>query len=131
MLTSPTARMLSDAIENSPLTQAEIARRAGFPKPNVLSMLKRGQTKVPLTRIPALAKALGIDQTKFLECALLEYHPEVHEVLTDVLGLPLEPAEEELLALFRIANLDGAIQIDGPLRDTLENLFELARQVVD
>lgn len=94
-------------------------------------MLKNGQTKVPLTRIPALAQVLEIDQTAFLECALLEYHPEVHEVLTEVLGLPLDPDEEQLVAMYRIANLDGCIRIDGALKETLENLFELARLAAD
>ncbi|WP_316652440.1 hypothetical protein [Ovoidimarina sediminis] len=78
-----------------------------------------------------MAQVLGIDQTAFLECALLEYHPEVHEVLTEVLGLPLDPDEEQLVAMYRIANLDGCIRIDGALKETLENLFELARLAAD
>ena len=131
MTYSPTARMLEEAIANSSLTQAEIARRAGFPKPNVLSMMKSGLTKVPLTRIPALAGALDIDQTAFLDCALAEYHPEVHEVLTEVLGLPLSPEEEELVGLFRMANLDENIRMDGPLRAALEGIFELASWAYD
>ena len=131
MITSPTARMLDEAIRNSPLTQSEIARRAGFSKPNVLSMMKSGLTKVPLARIPALAGTLEIDQTEFLDCALAEYHPEVHEVLTDVLGLPLTPEEEELLSIFRLANLDENIEVKGPLRDTLKGLFDLASWAYD
>jgi transcriptional regulator with XRE-family HTH domain len=131
MISSPTARMLDTAIQNTPLTQAEIAKRAGFPKPNVLSMMKNGLTKVPLARIPALAQALGIDQTQFLDCALAEYHPEIHEILTEVLGLPLTSDEEELLGLYRIANLNGNIQLEGPLRDTLMNLLELANLAYD
>ena len=131
MISSPTARMLDEAIQNSPLTQAEIAKRAGFPKPNVLSMMKSGQTKVPLARVPSLAAVLDIDETQFLDCALAEYHPEVHEVLTEVLGLPLEPDEEALLGLFRIANLGGNVRLEGPLRDALVNLFELASMAYD
>ena len=131
MTYSPTARMLDEAIANSPLTQAEIAKRAGFPKPNVLSMMKNGLTKVPLARVPALAQVLGIDQSRFLDCALAEYHPEVHEVLTEVLGLPLEPDEERLLGMYRIANLNGNIRLEGPLEDTLLNLFQLAELAYD
>ena len=126
MISSATARMLNEAIQNSPLTQAEIAKAAGFPKPNILSMMKNGLTKVPLARVPALAQVLGIDQSQFLDSALAEYHPEVHEVFTEVLGLPLEPDEEELLCLYRIANINGNIRLEGPLRDAVANLFELA-----
>jgi transcriptional regulator with XRE-family HTH domain len=129
--TSPTARFLDEAIRNSPLTQAEIAARAGFPKPNVLSMMKLGQTKVPLVRIPGLAQALDVDRTEFLEIALAEYHPEVHQILTEVLGLPLDRDEEDLLALYRMANIDGNIRFEDPLRAATETLFELARQAAD
>ncbi|MBT8467567.1 MAG: helix-turn-helix domain-containing protein, partial [Deltaproteobacteria bacterium] len=125
------ARMLDQAIQNSPLTQAEIAMRAGFPKPNVLSMMKNGLTKVPLARVPALAQALGIEQTQFLDCALAEYHPEVYQILTEVLGLPLAPDEEALLGLYRIANLNGNIRLEGALRDALVSLLELANLAYD
>lgn len=123
---SPTAQMLNEAIENSPLTQAEIAKRAGFPNPNVLSMMKNGLTKVPLARIPMLADALEIDRTPFIECALEEYYPEVHDVLTEMLGFPLTPDEEELVGIYRMACLDEEIPLEGPLRAALENLFDVA-----
>lgn len=41
--------------------QSQIAKEAGFPQPNVLSMIKSGQTKLPLDRVPGLAKALECD----------------------------------------------------------------------
>jgi transcriptional regulator with XRE-family HTH domain len=130
-ITSPTARFLDEAIRTSTLTQSEIAARAGFPKPNVLSMMKLGVTKVPLARIPGLAQALGVDCGRFLEIAIAEYHPEVSEILTEVLGWPLDPDEEELVALFRMANLEGNIRLDGPLKSAVEAVFELARQAAD
>lgn len=52
---TPTARHLADAIELSHKTQNEIARDAGFPSANILSMMKSGETKVPVDRIPKLA----------------------------------------------------------------------------
>ena len=55
MTTSPTAAFLKLALANSDLTQREIAQQAELPKPNVLSMMNTGETKVPLNRIPALA----------------------------------------------------------------------------
>lgn len=93
MTFSPTANMLAAAIDNSGMTQREIADRVGFNHPNILSMLKQGDTRVPLNRIPALAQTLGMDQRRFLLLAIEEYHPGVHEVLCDVLGLPLTDAE--------------------------------------
>ena len=42
-------------------TQAEIAAEAGLRSLNFLTMLKNGTSKVPLDRVPALAKALEAD----------------------------------------------------------------------
>ena len=42
-------------------TQAEIAKEAGFINPNMVAMIKQGATKLPIDRVPALAKALDSD----------------------------------------------------------------------
>lgn len=102
MSKNSTAATLAAAIEASPLTQREIAERAGFNNPNILSMLKSGETRVPLDRIPALAQALDICEKNFLMRAIEEYHPNVYRVLVDVLGLPLNNDELEILSMFRI-----------------------------
>ena len=123
---SPTAQTLSKAIDQSGLTQREIADRTGFKHPNVLSMMKQGLTRVPLHRIPALAQTLGIDQTSFLLVAIEEYHNGVYEVLCDTLGLPFSDAEQGLVVLFRMASLRTDIELDGPFRKALEGLLDLA-----
>ena len=51
-------------------SQHEIAIEAGFKTPNVLSMLKTGTAKVPLDRVPALAKALECDARFLFRLAL-------------------------------------------------------------
>jgi len=48
---SPTTNFLRDAIQNSDKTQREIAKAAGFAHANALSMMKTGETKVPISRI--------------------------------------------------------------------------------
>lgn len=126
MIISPTANMLTKAIEASKLTQREIAERVGFRHPNILSMLKTGETRVPLDRIPALAQTLGIDQAEFLLIAIEEYHSGIYEVLCDVLGLPFSDAEQGLVVLFRMASLRGDIELEGPFKKALEGLLELA-----
>ena len=42
-------------------SQVEIAREAGFLNPPMLSMIKTGQSKLPLDRVAALARALDVD----------------------------------------------------------------------
>lgn len=89
-------------------------------------MMKTGDTKVPIDRIPALASALEIDECRFLMIAIGEYHPKVHEVLVDVLGLPLSEAEIGFLTLYRIRSISGEIEISEPFSLALEGLLELA-----
>ncbi|SDF12280.1 helix-turn-helix domain-containing protein [Limimaricola pyoseonensis] len=101
MTTSPTATFLKLAIANSDLTQREIAHRAGLPKANVLSMMKAGETKVPLNRIPALAEACGVDAATFVRIAMTEYHPAIWRVLETEFGANLTGDEEKLVESWR------------------------------
>ena len=125
-LISPTAIMLTTAIEQSELTQREIADRVGFKHANIISMLKTGETRVPLDRIPSLAQTLGMDERLFLMVAIEEYHPGVDEVLVDVLGLPLSDAELGILTMFRMASMRDEIEVEGPFKQALEGLLALA-----
>lgn len=123
---SPTAMALTKAIDSTDLTQREIADRVGFKNANIISMLKSGETRVPLERIPALAATLGMDEREFLLAAIEEYHPGVHEVLVDILGVPLSDAELGIITMFRMAGMRGEIEVGGPFRAALEGLLALA-----
>lgn len=72
---------LTAAIATSGLPQKEIARRAGFKSANILSMMKSGETKIPIARVPNLAAACGVPEIELLEKVLLEDHPEMWEVI--------------------------------------------------
>lgn len=67
-------------------TNAQIAEEAGFPKPNILAMIRSGATKLPLNKIGTMAKALGIDPAHLLQVALSEYNPGVWMVIEEILG---------------------------------------------
>ena len=51
-------------------SQAEIAEEAGFISPNMVTMIKKGATKLPIDRVPAVAKALECDPALLLRLAL-------------------------------------------------------------
>ena len=51
-------------------SQIEIATEAGFVNPNVLAMIKNGSTKLPLDRVPSVAKALECDPKLLFKLAL-------------------------------------------------------------
>ncbi len=46
---------------SSSKSQTDLARDAGFVNVNMLSMIKTGQSKLPLDRVAALARALDVD----------------------------------------------------------------------
>ncbi len=126
MTFSPTAQMLAKAIDESGLTQREIADRVGFKHANIITMMKQGLTRVPLDRVPALAQTLGLNQSRFLLVAIEEYHQGVYEVLSDTLGLPFSDAEQGLVVMFRMASLRTEIELDGAFRKALEGILDLA-----
>ena len=51
-------------------SQIEIATEAGFVNPNMLAMLKSGASKLPLDRVPGLARALDCDPKRLFALAL-------------------------------------------------------------
>ncbi len=102
MSTQTPASILAAAIEASPLSPHEIAERAGFENPSILTMIASGISRVPLDRAPALASALELSEQQFLMDVIKAYHPNVYRVLIDVLGLPLKEDELEIVAMYRI-----------------------------
>ena len=95
------AERLEKAIEESGKSQREIAAEVGYPRPNVLSMMKQGQTKIPLEKAPLLARACGLDPADFTRHAMQEYMPAVWETLAATFGESLTPAERRCLSAYR------------------------------
>src|SRR6478672_9227328 len=65
-----------DAISHEK-SQRDIATEIGYEKPNMISMFKRGEAKVPLDKIPALAEALHVDPAHMLRLAFEQYWPDL------------------------------------------------------
>ncbi len=124
MTTSPTAQFLAEAITASGKTQREIAERTGFENPNIISMMKAGETKVPVERIPALAVACKADPKEFLRVAMREYHPEMWEVLYIIFDPPFSKQEIELIDLFRSAVTVSEVEWKLPDQKILIAMFK-------
>jgi hypothetical protein len=112
---SSTAEHLRTAIVHSGKTLRQICDEVGLARPNILTMMQNGTCKVPLARIPALAKACGVAPVPFLRIALQEYHPEVWSVIGKVLGGLLSDDEIEWLSILRTAQKAQPITIDSDL----------------
>jgi len=91
------AEYIEQQIALSEKSQKDIAAEIGYDKPNVLSMIKQGQTKLPVNKVGPLAKALGIDPVHLLRLVMNEYMPETWKAIEMVAGQSLVSAGEKKL----------------------------------
>lgn len=70
-------------------SQVEIANIAGFDKPNVITMIKQGKTKLPLDRLGKFAKAIEVDPVYLYKLCMQEYFPETWTEIERIYGQPV------------------------------------------
>lgn len=105
-------------------SQAEIAAVAGFVNPNMISMIKGGSIKVPLDRVPGLARALNSDAAFLLGLALEQTVGETQaHVIVDVLGAPVSANELEWLAELRSASGYCDPRLTANNREAVQAMF--------
>lgn len=118
--TSKVAQYIAAAIEKSGKTQLEISAAAGFPRSSVLSMIKQGQTKMPLARIPQMARALGVDQVEFFRLAMGEYMPELLRICDEMYQREqLSEGEAALLRQIRSVTGGRGLEMNPKVRQAL------------
>lgn len=74
--------------------QTQIAEEVGFDKPNVITMIKQGKTKVPLSKIGSMAKALEVDPVFFFRLVMAEYNPDLIDVIAAITNQPMVTQNE-------------------------------------
>lgn len=106
-------------------TQRQIAAEAGFPNPNMLTHLKQGRNKVPLVRVPALARALEVDPALLMRLALDQaLGRTAAKAIIDVLGTPVTANEAEWLAEIRSASDNTDPPLNARARAALRALLQ-------
>lgn len=115
------AKFLDKRISQLPTTQREIAQEMGYARPNILSMMKSGEAKVPLDRVPAMAKALNADSAQFFRMALEQHFrgTEVTKVINDIFGTIVSKNEAEILEVVRDASDDNDPALTGEDKEAL------------
>ncbi len=110
------AEFLADKIGAIDKTQREIAEACGFDNPNIITMFKRGYTKLPINRIAPLAKALEVDPAYLLRLVMNEYMREAWECVEDIMQSTVLSANElQLVRAYREVTGDNdaaAVVID-------------------
>lgn len=108
------AQYIDAQVALSNKSQVVIAKDIGYEKPNMLTMLKQGKTKLPVNKVPALARSLGIDPVYFMRLVLSEYQPELFEAIEAVYGASLLSPGELSLALQLREATKGTTITDEP-----------------
>jgi hypothetical protein len=108
-------------------SQREIAAEVGYDRPNIISMMKRGETKLPLDKVPAFAKALHVDPAHLFRLALEQQMPEVAKIMHQVIGKTVSDHEFEIVQAFRKATKDADPKPESRQLDMLEDAFKERR----
>ena len=109
-------------------TQREIAQEAGYETSNIISMLKRGESRVPLEKIPLLSKALGVDPAHMFRLALEQYWPDRGDIIAKLFGRLASENEEEILlkpwrTATRNADPETSVKIQVAVTKMIQSLW--------
>ena len=105
-------------------SQAEIATETGFPNPNVLSMVKNGASKLPLDRVPALARALDCDPARLFRLALEQGGNETTQrAIEEVFGAIVSRNKSGWLQELRLASNHSDPTLTLRARSAIRGIF--------
>jgi len=105
-------------------TQAEIASEAGFANANMMTFFKNGKNKVPLDRVPSLARALEVDPAYLMRLALDQaVGATAAKAITDIFGTPTTENERGWLGELREASDNADPRLTGRSRTALRGIF--------
>lgn len=99
--TSTVAQFIATHIHNCGKLQKAIARDAGFESPNIITMIKQGQTKLPLDKIGPMASAVGADPMQLFRLCFAEYLPETWAAIEGYFDTALSGDERVLIHAMR------------------------------
>ncbi len=123
---TPAARLIADRVRDLShrKTQAEIAAEAGFTNANMMSLLKSGKNKVPLDRVPSLAKALEMDPALLMRLALDQaVGVTAAKAITDIFGSPVTENERGWLTELRDVSENTDPRLTARSRAALRGIF--------
>ncbi len=105
-------------------SQRGIAIEAGFVNPNMMSLLKSGRTKMPLDRVPALAKALECDPRRLFLLALQQGGNETTmTAVEEIFGTVVSQHELDWIEEIRDASGHSDPRLTARSRTALRGIF--------
>lgn len=111
---SAVAKYIEKTIDLNGLRQRDIADAVGWENPNMVSIIKSGQSKVPLEKVFPLAKALNLDPTDLFIRVFSEYYPGLWKDIEQTLkGWVLTQSEQALVTAYRKKIAHGSVLSAG------------------
>jgi hypothetical protein len=110
-------------------SQREIASELGYQNHNVISMIKQGQTKLPLDKVGLMAKALGVDPMYLLRLVMSEYSPKAWETVEQILQTKTSPDGNEKALLDFIRNTLGNSPVDLTIAENKAILGDALKEI--
>lgn len=126
MTTTPRSRFaarLDSAITASCLTQQEVALKLGYDNANILTMFKKGTTRVPLDKVAPLARALDLDPGELMREWFATYYPDALPAIEEHMGSLMSCAEKSWMHGLR-RHLGAVPQFDNRWGEGLKTLVD-------
>jgi transcriptional regulator with XRE-family HTH domain len=126
-MTTATSKLIKRAMQKleGHVTQAEIAKKAGFANANMLSMVKHGKTRLPLDRVPAIAAALDIDPALLFRTSLADLWPGHERTVRHIFRDVLTENEWNFIEIVRSKTRGDAPRMTSELKASIESLLDV------
>lgn len=114
--------LFDSALSKSSLNAAEIARRVGLPSRQAIYQIRSGHMKLPLNRVPDVAKVLNTPMHTLFFYALEQYLPrETVQLLIDsvVNSLGISVNEKNIIDYIRIISANSDPELSTKMMDKL------------
>lgn len=112
-------------------TARQIAEEVGYKSSNMISMLKSGRAKVPLEKIPSLARSLDIDTGLLLRLVLSEYSPDLHRTIVEIFGAITTANERDLINSIRKGSKYSDPRVTEDKKRQLREFFENQSKAIE
>jgi transcriptional regulator with XRE-family HTH domain len=105
-------------------SQLQIANEAGFPNPNMVTMIKQGASKLALDRVPSMARALDCDPAYLMRLALEQAEGDTAaQALVEIFGSPVTVNEMGWLQEIRAASDHSDPRMTSRARAAIRTIF--------
>ena len=98
------AKLVDAGIRNSGKTATQIAKECHFNNACFISLIRKGNSRVPIKKIGEIARAIGFDVVNFRNRVVQEYMPELWELdmREGILPLGLSLSEQKAVRIMKM-----------------------------